>query len=68
MIYTEVQICVNIKGRDIVQTHPLDVQCLETKGKAGSLWAKPLLNELLIDSAEMSSLPLIIIHFIFNCS
>lgn len=29
---------------------------------------KTLLNELLIDSAEMSSLPLIIIHFLFSYS
>lgn len=34
----------------------------------GSLWAKAASNELLIDSAKMSFLPLIIIHFLFNGS
>lgn len=42
-------------GHNGTATHTGEVQCLVTERIARSLWAKPLLNELLIDSTEMSS-------------
>lgn len=68
------QICINTREKKMQITKPLVLLLGEFSYKwnrGGELWARvcvgwTLLNELLIDSAEMSSVSLIIIHFFYS--